>query len=133
MRLAYLIFPALLATGCGNLSLNPYDHPLRGEAGPEPDVAQVDAIVRAHLASALKDPDSLKQYELLPLRKTRWMYGSMNGGGSDEGWLACFTYNAKNSYGAYAGVKVDGLVFRSIDGQARVMHGATGKIMVPTC
>lgn len=131
MKLASVLFITLALTGC--VSLNPYDHELRVPAGPEPNRAQVDATVRAHLAASLKDPDSLKQYELLSVRKTRWMRGALNGGGSEEGWLACFSYNAKNSYGGYVGAKTDGLIFRSEYGEARVVPGATLHINSAKC
>ena len=131
IKIAIALVAAGWVSAC--VDLNPYTKPLNVEAGPEPDRSQVDVIIHTYLASSLKDPDSLKQYELFALRKTRWMLGALYGGGSEEGWLACFTYNAKNSYGAYAGVKVDGLVFRSVDGQARIIPGAIGKIMSPTC
>lgn len=131
MKLACLIFATLALAGC--VSLNPYEHELRVPAGPEPDRAQVDAAVRAHLAATLKDPDSLKQYELHSVRHTRWMRGALNGGGSEEGWIACFSYNAKNSYGGYVGVKTDSLVFRSEYGEARVIPGAAQSINSARC
>ena len=67
-------------------------------------------MVRSLLDRTLKDPDSLKQFKMKGLKPKIW---------SDNpsapwfaGWLACFEYNAKNSYGGYAGVSPGGIVIR---------------------
>jgi hypothetical protein len=127
---ALLLLTALLV-GCVNL--NPNTMPLKLEAGPEPTIEQADQVVHDYLARALKDPDSLKQYRFISLQKTRWMRGALAGGGSEEGWLACFEYNAKNSYGGYIGVKVEGLIIRGSAGSFWVVDGVMGQIKTVSC
>jgi hypothetical protein len=80
---------------------------------PPSDAAAAQAI-NDTLARALKDPDSLKQFRIRsgPTRIS-WYQGLLAGGDFDVGWLYCFEYNAKNSYGGYVGLKVDGLALRT--------------------
>jgi hypothetical protein len=126
-----LIATALLS-GCVNL--NPHAHQLKQPAGPQPSQAAVDQAIKSYLDHNLKDPDSVKQYRFIALKQTRWLIGAINGGGSEEGWLACFEYNAKNSYGGYVGLKTQGLVLRSSNGSdAYVVERAMTQIMSPTC
>lgn len=60
------------------------------------------------LAVELKDPDSIKQFSIasgpFPI--------SWRGTVDNDGWLYCFEYNAKNSFGGYVGVKRGGYVLR---------------------
>jgi hypothetical protein len=126
------IVAATLLAACVNL--DPLAHEVKVEAGPMPSQAAVDRVIKSYLDHSLKDPDSIKQYRFISLHKTRWLRGSLNGGGSEEGWLACFEYNAKNSYGGYTGVKTQGLVMRSSDGSdATIIGHAMSQIMRPTC
>jgi len=66
-----------------------------------------------HLQGALKDPDRLKQFEMLgaPVRIT-WYTGLLVTSEIDACLLVYFRYNAKNSYGGYVGVKQDGIALR---------------------
>jgi hypothetical protein len=79
------------------------------DPGPKPTVAEADAAVRAYLREALKDPDSLKDYELKGLASFSWSDGR---GFYNGGWLACAAYNAKNSYGAYVGRQMHSYLVR---------------------
>lgn len=93
-------------------------------AGDKPSAAVAQAVVLGHLREVLRDPDSLKQFEVLsgPSLVT-WYRGLINGGGSDQGWLICYRYNAKNAYGAYVGAKTDAVVLRQYpDGYAPVTN-----------
>lgn len=81
--------------------------------GPMPSAEQAERAVRAYLARALKDPDSLKQFAItFGPSPVQWYRGLINGGGNEQAWLVCFEYNAKNSYGAYTGLKTDGVALR---------------------
>lgn len=99
-----LLLAALLAAIAGCKSVPPPKQPL--DAGPKPTQQQAEQAVREFLGTVLKDPDSLKQFELYagPYLKehqdTRWSPWKV-------GWLVCFRYNAKNSYGGYVGVKAN--------------------------
>src|SRR5690242_17710272 len=112
MTKALAIMALVALGGCATLDPDPWHHELRSlAAGAEPSSHEVERQIRAYLSDNLKDPDSLKQFEIFfPLRKTRWLIG---GGGAEEGWLVCFTYNAKNSYGGYVGARTHHLVFQT--------------------
>jgi len=51
---------SLLVAGCVNL--NPYQQPLKVEAGPEPTKAELEPIALHVLQGLLKDPDSEAVY-----------------------------------------------------------------------
>jgi hypothetical protein len=132
--MARVIVCALAALLAGCMNLNPNSHALKFEAGPQPSQEEIEAWIHDYLAHSLKDPDSLKQYRFISLQKTRWLRGAINGGGADEGWLACYEYNAKNSYGGYNGVQTHGMVFRHYPGERLTpIPGAMTQIMTPTC
>jgi hypothetical protein len=99
----------LAIAGCATPTSGPDVMP----AGPSPTVAQAEAEIRNVLGRLLKDPDSVKQFEMdgMP-RYVSWYRGLINGGGHESAWLWCFSYNAKNSFGAYVGVKRDGIAMR---------------------
>lgn len=91
-------------------------------AGPQPSEAQSITAIKKYLERELKDPDSLKQFRVTSgPEQISWYRGLVHGGGNAQGWLYCFEYNAKNSYGAYTGVKTDGVVLR--------MYGETAEVM----
>lgn len=114
MRRALAIAVLALA-GCAT----PTTGPQRATAGPYPTPQQAEAAIRRVLAVSLKDPDSLKQFEVDGGgREITWFQGYLNGGGHESAWLWCFSYNAKNSYGAYPGVVRDGLALRVVEGTA---------------
>lgn len=130
------VVPALLAglvAGCVNT--NPHQQQMLSTAGPEPSREVVENSIRAYLNRTLKDPDSIKQYRLISFQKTRWLRGAIRGGGAYEDWLACVEFNAKNSYGAYVGLKTQPIVFRARDGGASldVVPEAVTQIMSPSC
>jgi len=79
------------------------------DPGQKPTLEEADAAVRAHFRDALKDPDSVKDYELKGLAPFAWSDGR---GFYNAGWLACVAYNAKNSYGAYVGRQVHSYLVR---------------------
>lgn len=83
------------------------------DAGPQPTAVQIDGVVQDYLRESLQDPDSVKQFQMVsgPTFLT-WVRPLISGGGKDAAWLVCFAYNAKNSYGAYVGVKTDGMAIR---------------------
>lgn len=81
--------------------------------GPMPTAAQAESAIRQYLAQNLKDPDSLKQFQVTSApREMSWYRGLINGGGNDQAWLVCYEYSAKNSYGAYGGLVRDGAAIR---------------------
>lgn len=82
------------------------------DPGPKPTMADADAAVRAYLREALKDPDSLKDYEIRDLVPFSWSDGR---GFFNAGWLACVAYNAKNSYGGYVGKQPHAYLTRTTD------------------
>lgn len=83
------------------------------DRGPMPTREQAERAVKSLLLPRLKDPDSLKQFQMAEPIPTAWRTGILYGSVPMEGWLLCFRYNAKNSYGAYAGMTQDAWVFRN--------------------
>jgi hypothetical protein len=85
-------------------------------AGAQPSASEAERVVLEHLRETLKDPDSLKQFRIRSGPKyITWYRGLLTGGGHAAGWLVCFEYNAKNSYGGYVGLKADAIALRTHD------------------
>lgn len=52
----------------------------------------------------------------------------------DEAWLVCVEYNAKNSYGAYAGISRLGVAMRvKPDGSPDVLRQVGWRFVTPSC
>lgn len=84
------------------------------QAGRQPSADEATQAVLGYLQGVLKDPDSVKQFEVLgPPTRITWYTGLLVSNKIDAGWLVCFRYNAKNSYGGYVGVKQDGVALRT--------------------
>lgn len=79
-------------------------------AGPAPTIAQAEQVVLSSLLKSLRDPESLKQFSMIG--EPQFVNGITAGNNIEQGWLACFEYNAKNGYGGYSGLKKDGYVLR---------------------
>lgn len=102
------IFLAAAATlaACGQVQTRPSDL----SPGVKPTEALAEQAVRRHLSGVLKDPDSLKQFRITSLSSREWQ--ETRWAPWHAGWLICYEYNAKNSYGGYVGLKRAGLVIR---------------------
>ena len=89
--------PLAVVMGCAMTPPRDLPHP-----GPEPTAAQAENIARGYLETVLKDPDSLKAFKIIrgPYQRD---YLLDIGVPWRRAYVVCFTYNAKNSYGAYAG------------------------------
>lgn len=119
---------ALLAAAIAGCAIQQTPAPpirMMSEAGPRPTPQEAEPVARAHLARALKDPESLKQFAMLDVLYAEWPSGN--------GWLACFEYNAKNSYGAYGGLTTDGVVVRAQDGRFAAVPGVTMASTLSRC
>jgi hypothetical protein len=115
-RLGLLTLTFLL-TGCATTGT--YVSP-----GPAPTKQEAERVILDGLRRVLKDPDSLKQFAMDPFPKqVQWYRGLINGGGQEAGWMWCFEYNAKNSYGGYAGLTRDGATIRVEGGSAVLVGG----------
>tara|TARA_R110000824_G_scaffold63944_2_gene167547 strand:- start:2710 stop:3108 length:399 start_codon:yes stop_codon:yes gene_type:complete len=64
-----------------------------------------ETTVRGYLKDLLKDPDSMKAFEISEPRLGKYYGGMFNGFKTVPSWYVCYGYNAKNSYGGYAGFK----------------------------
>lgn len=121
MKNKLLLAAVIIAlAGCAN---RPEDSSqIMNDAGPIPSMSEAEAAIKSQLAATLKDPDSLKQFEMLgdPAYFT-WYRGMVRGGRYDAAYLVCFKYNAKNSYGAYTGAKVEGFGLRQVNGVTSVV------------
>lgn len=98
-----LLFAALTGCATAPTTSSPADY------GPEPDAQAARQAILQYLRKTLKDPDSLKDLVIASPRRECYPRGLINGGGNVCAHKVCASYNAKNSYGAYAGTAV--LVF----------------------
>lgn len=80
------------------------------EAGPRPTRAQAEAVIRAHLGRALRDPESLRDFALLS--GPDLVTGTNAGMNYEKAWLFCVEYNAKNAYGGYTGIATESYPLR---------------------
>lgn len=81
--------------------------------GPEPTTEEAERAIRYALSRMLKDPGSVTQFAILGTpRPITWYQGLLAGNHYEEGWMVCFEYNAKNSYGGYVGVKTERMAIR---------------------
>ena len=102
---------ALLAvTACGNQPVSTSVSEANQEGGNvaiqnPAKPADAEASVRRYLKYTLKDPDSMKGFEISEPRLGKYYGGMFNGFKKVPSWYVCFGYNAKNSYGGYTGYK----------------------------
>ena len=107
-----IVLLVLLAVvgGCASTGgPQPSESDARALAGPMPDPAEAEQLIFNSIKVRLKDPDSIKQFRIsrgpIFVNTDVWV-GLLNGGTRRViGWVYCAEYNAKNSYGAYAGVE----------------------------
>ena len=86
------------------------------DIGDPPSFSAADSAIKSYLRENLKDPDSIKDFEIMSggYQRVTWFKGGLLTGGKDvSGWLFCARYNAKNSYGAYVGRKTDSFVLNN--------------------
>ena len=83
-----------LLTACTAYQVTPDD---LHTAGAMPKSAEVRDAIYAELQTKVKDPDSIKQFDIVS-GPTFWADGRI------AGWRYCAQFNAKNSFGAYPGV-----------------------------
>lgn len=119
--LAVALFAAFIAAGCkSRVQSRPaitYDE-LTQLAGQKPTSIEAQKLIFDYLSRTLKDPDSIKQFSLLePMKPMRWFVGQSQ----EFAWLACFEYNAKNSYGGYVGLQKDGVAIRNSNGISQIV------------
>ena len=81
------------------------------DRGPRPDLDATLALLHQHLKRSLKDYDSLKDFavvhgEIYPVSATNLAYDF------EQAWMLCVEYNAKNSFGGYAGLQQHGFPVR---------------------
>ncbi len=114
MKFAAILIAALIATGCAtDTAVGRSEVTPEILAGKAPTPEQAERAVMQQLASSLKDPDSIKQFKMLsPPILTTWYQGLLAGADYEGGWMVCFEFNAKNSYGGYVGVKKERVVVR---------------------
>lgn len=97
--------------------------------GPEPTPEQAERAVLNYLAGTLKDPGSLQQFRMRRVAEKRWQ--DTRWSPWKAGWIACFEYNAKNSYGGYVGLKLGGLILHTY-GTEPVIQEVVPDILLPS-
>jgi hypothetical protein len=81
--------------------------------------ANYKQIIADTLRRTLKDPYSVRSAEIS--QPSIRFAGILNGG---EGVVVCVRYNAKNSFGAYTGLRTTGFVFNARVIQAELSDGS---------
>lgn len=104
MRYTFTACSMALLIGCAPQKTIPTD----AQVGPPPAAPEVS--VNQWLQATLKDPDSVKALRIGPPRKGGWWTGVQNQGLVPK-WYVCASFNAKNSFGAYAGASNYALFF----------------------
>ena len=77
--------------------------------------------ILAELKRTLKDPYSIRDFTLCPARAVKLKDGK------PVGWAVMLSFNAKNSYGGYEGVKVYSVLFRN----GRISGGLNAPSLAP--
>jgi hypothetical protein len=101
---------------------------------PAPSEAEALAALQEYFQRTFKDPDSIKQFRVLTSpawaiwRGTGYWTNSMDGG-----WLVCYELNAKNSYGGYAGLSTEGVVFHVNSGRLVPIKEVNWGTIEPAC
>lgn len=75
--------------------------------GKEPTKETYTKIVKEYLEGVIKDPESLKIYEITPPRPIAYKVTFTD---IEYGWFVCAIINAKNSYGGYVGKRSVGFI-----------------------
>ncbi len=101
---------------------------MRPNYGPEPSRAEAARLSIEYLKPLLKDPDSLKQFDIVSVRQMQYFNGAW-----ESGFRVCFEYNAKNSYGAYSGLSYGGLIARCESPDKCVRYADGGRIETDRC
>ena len=79
---------------------------------PGPYPSDYQQIVKDYLHANLKDPYSVRDLEIgPPEQNSRWT--GLLYSGELYAWRSCVAYNAKNSFGAYIGIKSYGYYIRN--------------------
>ena len=124
-----VVFLAIALSGCATTGGAVHEVP----PGPEPSRGEAERVVKELLRVTLKDPDSVKTFTLSSVNQTRYYTGLLGGNYWEGGWRVCFEYNAKNSYGAYVGLKRTGIVIRCRDADHCEYLSSGGGFESTTC
>lgn len=91
--LSAALLGAALLSGCATMQQPP------AAAGPKPSLDEAQEVIAAYLQETLKDPYTVKDFAVIDgPRHACWR-------GTQAGWIVQYRYNARNSYGAYTGLK----------------------------
>jgi hypothetical protein len=111
-----LFVAVMTMTGCVVAPIQRIPTPQELDPGPKPTQEDANTAIKAHLREVLKDPDSIKDYELKSIVSHTWSDGGKTGVVFyNAGWAACASYNAKNSYGGYVGKSLHTYLVRRTD------------------
>ena len=100
---------AFMITGCAVQSGPTREQIENADYGPEPQIEDLAKYIDDTLTTRFKDPSSVVYVNIWG-PKQRVIY--YDNGAYDYGWVLCTQSNAKNSYGAYTGLKKTGMVFK---------------------
>ena len=120
MRTLAAIAACLALLGCAS--------PASGPINPGPYPNNYEKIVQNWLRASLKDPYSVRDLRIERPVADRFFVGLLNGGYVDA-YQTCVTYNAKNSYGAYVGIRD----YRFLLKNGAVLNGPAGEFVWKGC
>jgi hypothetical protein len=99
-----LLFFAVLLLFSGCVALSPQHRDLmQDDFGPYP--ANYDALINQWLQANLKDPYSVRDLVTSEPVQGKYWGGLLVTGGNVAAYRSCVQYNAKNSFGAYIGLR----------------------------
>jgi hypothetical protein len=99
-----LLFVVMLLIASGCVRVSPQGRELvRADVGPYPSDYQ--AMVSMWLKTNLKDPYSVMDLQMTSPVEDRYWGGLLITGGYISAYRSCVRYNAKNSFGAYVGLR----------------------------
>ncbi len=112
LNLGIVIMTSLLILSCSSKPKAPVEFDIKEAPPKNPKV-----LILKYLKRNLKDPDSMKAFAMLTPspRKGSINYGAFmdgpKGSFANHLWYSCAEYNAKNSYGAYIGLRTRAFFF----------------------
>ena len=118
-RALALVTAVLLLSSCAGLSPQHRDL-MQDDVGPYPE--NYEALIKQWLQVNLKDPYTVRDLAITQPIQGKYWGGLLVTGGNVTAYRSCVQYNAKNSYGAYIGLRAysfwlkNGRIFVTTDG-----------------
>jgi hypothetical protein len=103
------------------------------EVGAKPTADEAKRLALELIVPRLKDPDSIKAFRIEHISARQYYFEHRSAGGWRSGWEVCFSYNAKNSYGAYTGTRRTGFIAKCTEESACTFYSFQNDLDAYTC